>query len=112
MRLRTAPVLSSVIAASCSEEQDNTPQVADVVTIATEQPAGPALQPFVTFSDVLANPGAIPVNHSARYEPKGTYSYAFADFTADADGDGVYETSRQSVGPTNTCTHWRMEATS
>ncbi|GEM_PF-5198764 len=43
--------------------------------------------PEQTFADVLANPGMIPVNPSARYEPDGTYGYAFTD----VNGDGVQD---------------------
>ncbi|WP_291314513.1 hypothetical protein [Corynebacterium sp. UBA2622] len=62
------------------------------------QPSGSA-GPEQTFADVLANPGSVPVNPSARYDPDGSYGYAFTDVNADGVQDMLLRVNSKEFSP-------------
>lgn len=55
--------------------------------------------PNGVFADVLAAPGSIPVNPSVTYQPTGSYSHAFADFTGDGRQDMLLRVDSQDLSP-------------
>lgn len=119
MRTRhTFPVSAAAAAAAavatllsaCSPAQDPATEPApepatEPVTSVTSRPpeettpsAAPR-DPATVFADVLANPASVPVNPGAQYEPTGTYSYAFTDFTGDGEQDMLLRVDSEEFSP-------------
>lgn len=103
--LALIPVLLLTACAPPFGGSDNEPQVVRI-TITSTAPA--AVSEVVAsavdkradlYRQVLAAPGAYPVNYSNPYEPVGTYSYALTDMTGDGQAELLLRVNGRRYSP-------------
>ena len=96
-------LVMSACSAGGSGEASSTVTSTEVVVVDPDSPDQPqpsgSAGPEQTFADVLANPGSVPVNPSARYDPVGSYGYAFTDVNADGVQDMLLRVNSKEFSP-------------
>ena len=100
-----AAAAAATLLSACSPapEPDQEPATEPVTAVTSrppeETPSAAPRDPATVFADVLANPATVPVNPGAQFEPTGTYSYAFTDFTGDSEQDMLLREDNVELSP-------------